>query len=220
MDQEMKIEPAESNCFAELEEETFIKVENVCKPKLETNEYALLEIEIKSEISNVNENCSKIEPNPPIKTEKEEAKISEPPTTLTCKPLKEIVRKGQEFTHFIKKQDLNVERQSKIIKIIDDSLRCYKEETKEKSRNVVKQTKVYNFFTKLSSKPKESSQNSNSSNFGQDSSDSGQSSIKSGQNSDAEKFHEEKKFETKGLFMREKVRILMSIRKSTRMIPK
>ena len=87
--------------------------------------------------------------------------------------------------------------------IIDDSLRCYKEEAKEKSKNVVKQTKVYNFFTKLSSKPKESGQNSNSSNSGQNSSnsgqnsgDSGQSSCKCGPNSNAQ-FHEGKKFETK-----------------------
>ena len=43
MDKEIKIEPAESNCFAELQEDTFIKVENVCKPKLESNESALLE---------------------------------------------------------------------------------------------------------------------------------------------------------------------------------
>ena len=204
MDQEIKIEPAESKCFAELQEETFIKIENVCKPKFETDESAFLENppiaskndqgrfscenEIKSEISNVNENCSKIEPDPPIKTEKEEAKISETSAELTCKQLKEIVRKGQEFTNFIKKLDPNVERQSKIIKIIDDSLGCYREEAKEKSKNVVKQTKVYNFFTKLSSKPKESVQNSNSSNSGQNSGDSGQSSIKSGPNSDAQKF--------------------------------
>ena len=40
MDQEIKIEPAESNCFSEL---TFIEVENVCKPIIETNESVLLE---------------------------------------------------------------------------------------------------------------------------------------------------------------------------------
>ena len=107
------------------------------------------------------------------------------------------MKKGQEFTDFIKEQDPNVERQAKIIKLIDDSLECYKEEAKEKSKNVVKQTKVYNFFTKLSSKPKGSGQTSNSSNSGQNSGDSGQSSIKCGPNSDAQQFHEGKKFETK-----------------------
>ena len=126
MDKKIKIEPAESNCFAELKEDTFIKVENVCKPKLESNESALLENpligpkddqgpfscenEIKSEINDVKENCSKIEPNPPIKAEKEEDKIPETPDKLTCKQLKEIVRKGQEFTDFIKEVDTNVER--------------------------------------------------------------------------------------------------------------
>ena len=126
MDQEIKIEPAESKCFAELQEETFIKIENVCKPKFETDESAFLENppiaskndqgrfscenEIKSEINDVKENCSKIEPNPPIKAEKEEDKIPETPDKLTCKQLKEIVRKGQEFTDFIKEVDTNVER--------------------------------------------------------------------------------------------------------------
>ena len=145
----------------------------------------------------MNENCSKIQPDPPIKTEKEEDIIPETPAELTCKQLKEILRKGQKFTDFIKELDPNVKRQSKIIKIIDDSLGCYKEEAKEKFKNVVKQTKVYNFFTKLSSKPKESGQTSNSSNSIQNSGDSGQSSIKCGPNSDAQQFHEGKKFETK-----------------------
>ena len=61
---------------AELKEEIFIKIENVCEPELETNESAVLEdplnvssyaqgllsydvkSEIKTEISDVNENCS------------------------------------------------------------------------------------------------------------------------------------------------------------------
>ena len=145
----------------------------------------------------MNENCSKIQPDPPIKTEKEEDIIPETPAELTCKQLKEILRKGQEFTDFIKELDPNVKRQSKIIKIIDDSLGCYKEEAKEKFKNVVKQTKVYNFFTKLSSKPKESVQESISSNSVPNSGNSGQSSSKSGPNSDAQIFHEEQKFETK-----------------------
>ena len=212
MDQEIKIESVKVDCLAELKEDTFIKVETVCELKLETNESALLEDplnvsrdaqglfscenEIKSEISNVNENCSKIDLDHPIK-EGQEDKIPETPAELTYKQLKEIVRKGQDFTDFIKELDPNVERQSKIIKIIDDSLRCYKEEAKEKSKNVVKQTKVYNFFTKLSSKPEESVQNSNSSNSCPNSGDSGQSSSKCGPNSDAQKFHEGKQFETK-----------------------
>ena len=70
MDQEVKMESV-----AELKEEIFIKVENVCEPELETNESAVLEdplnvssyaqgqlsyikSEIKTEISDVNENCS------------------------------------------------------------------------------------------------------------------------------------------------------------------
>lgn len=126
MDQEIKIEPVKSNCLTEPIEENSIKLETVCELKLETNESVLLEDplnvssdaqglfscknEIKSEISNVNENCSIIEPNPPIKAEKEENKIPETPAELTCKQLKEIVKKGQEFTDFIKELDPNVER--------------------------------------------------------------------------------------------------------------
>jgi len=71
MDQEIKMESV-----AELKEEIFIKIENVCEPELETNESAVLEdplnissyaqgpfsydikSEIKTEISDVNENCS------------------------------------------------------------------------------------------------------------------------------------------------------------------
>ena len=215
MDQEIKIEPVKSNCLTELIEENSIKDEKNCEPKLGTNESTLLEDppnvsrdaqelfscenEIKSEISNVNENCSKMDICVPIKE-----KIPENPAELTCKQLKEIVKKGQEFTDFIKEVDPNVDRQSKIIKIIFDSLKCYKEEAKEKSKNVVKQTKVYNFFTKLSSKPKESAENSlfsisgqKSGDSGPNSSDSGQSSIKCGTNSDAKKFHKWKKFESK-----------------------
>ena len=40
MNQEIKIEPTESNRFSEL---NFIEVENVCKPKIGTNESVLLE---------------------------------------------------------------------------------------------------------------------------------------------------------------------------------
>jgi hypothetical protein len=71
MDQEIKMESV-----AGLKEEIFIKIENFCEPKLETNESAVLEdplnissdaqgpflfdikSEIKTEISDVNENCS------------------------------------------------------------------------------------------------------------------------------------------------------------------
>ena len=171
MDQEIKIEPVESDCLFELKKENFIKVENVFEPKSESNESAFLEDPLKvssdtqgqfscknkinSKISNVNENCSKIDRDRPINTE-EEDKIPKTNTELTSKQLKEIVRKGQEFTDFIKELDPNVERQSKIVKIIDDCLRCYKEEAKEKFKNDAKQTKVNNFFTKPSSKPSSS----------------------------------------------------------------
>ena len=46
MDQKVKIEPVDSDCLAEVKEETFVKVENypdVFEPKLERNESALLE---------------------------------------------------------------------------------------------------------------------------------------------------------------------------------
>ena len=41
-----------------------------------------------------------------------------------------------------------VERQSKVTGIIEDSLKCYREEAKEKAKDAVKQTKLENFFTK------------------------------------------------------------------------
>ena len=46
MDQEIRIESVESDCLTKLKEEHFIKVENfpdVCEPKLERDESALLE---------------------------------------------------------------------------------------------------------------------------------------------------------------------------------
>ena len=71
MDQEIKIEPVQSDCLAEHKKENFIKVEDVLEPKSETNETLLLEDplkvssdaqggfpcdnEIKSKISNVND---------------------------------------------------------------------------------------------------------------------------------------------------------------------
>ena len=101
------------------------------------------------------------------------------------------MKKGQEFTDFIKEQDPNVERQAKIIKLIDDSQECYKEEAKEKSKNDAKQTKVNNFVAKLSSKPKESARNSFYSNSGQKS---------GGPKSEAQEFEEGKKFENKVVY--------------------
>ena len=117
MDQEIKIEPVESDCLFELKKENFIKVENVFEQKSETNESAVLEDplkvssdaqggfscenEIKSKISNVNQNCSKSDNNHPIKAEEEEDKIPKTNAQLTFKQLKEIVRKGQEFTDLI-----------------------------------------------------------------------------------------------------------------------
>ena len=217
MDQEIKIEPVESDCLFEHKKENFIKVENVFEQKSETNESAVLEDplkvssdaqggfscknEIKSKISNVNQNCSKSDNNHPIKAEEEEDKIPKTNAQLTFKQLKEIVRKGQEFTDLIKELDPNVERQSKIIEIIDDCLKCYKEEAKEKSKNDAKQTNVHNFFTKLSSKPKESARNSFYSNSGQKS---------GGPKSEAQEFEEGKIFENKVVHERKSNRLEMT----------
>ena len=89
MDQKIKIESVDSDCLAELKEETFVKVENypdVCVPKLETYESALLEdplnisndaqgllckSEIKSEASDIDEYYSETPICPPIKTEQD-----------------------------------------------------------------------------------------------------------------------------------------------------
>ena len=91
MDQEIKIESFASDCFAELQDEHFIKIENFYEPKLETNESAHLEdplnvsndaqgpfsyeikAEIKSEIDDVSENCSEIV----IKTEQDSLIINQ-----------------------------------------------------------------------------------------------------------------------------------------------
>ena len=81
--------------------------------------------------------------------EQDENTIPENPSELSYKQLKEIVLKGQEFTNFIKDLDPVYERQSKITKNIENSLKCYREEAKEKEKNAVKQTKIGNFFTKL-----------------------------------------------------------------------
>ena len=85
MDQKIKIESVDSHCLAEVKVETFVKVENdpdVCVPKLETYESALLEdplnvsndaqgllckSEIKSETNDVDEYYSET----PIKTEQD-----------------------------------------------------------------------------------------------------------------------------------------------------
>ena len=83
MDQEIKIEPVKSNFLTEPIEENSIKVEKICEPKLGTNESTLLEdppnvsrdaqelfsCEI-SEISNVQENCSKMNICLPINEKK------------------------------------------------------------------------------------------------------------------------------------------------------
>ena len=63
---------------------------------------------------------------------------------LSYKQLEEILKKGQEFTDFIKELDPIVERKSKVTKLIDESLKCYKKEALEKFQKVVIQPKMTN----------------------------------------------------------------------------
>ena len=70
------------------------------------------------------------------------------PAELSYKQLQEILRKGQEFTNFISDLDPIIQTQSKVKKVIDESLRCYREEALEKSKKVVKQTKLELFNKK------------------------------------------------------------------------
>ena len=85
--------------------------------------------------------------NQPRAFEDEELEdIPEYPDELSYKQLQEILKKGQEFTDFIRELDPIVKRKSKITKSIEEYLKCYKEEASEKSKEV-KQTKVTNFFT-------------------------------------------------------------------------
>ena len=54
-------------------------------------------------------------------------------------------KKGQDCTDFIKIRSI-LRRNSRITKVIDDSESCYREETLEKSKKVVKTKKLANFF--------------------------------------------------------------------------
>ena len=69
-------------------------------------------------------------------------------TELSYKQLQEILKKGQEYVDFIKDLDPILERKCKVTKNIEESLRCYKEEALEKSKNMKKQSKMTNFFIK------------------------------------------------------------------------
>ena len=62
--------------------------------------------------------------------------------------MQEILKKGQEFSDFIRELDPIVKRKSKVTKVIQESLKCYKEEASEKSKGV-KQTKMTTFFTNV-----------------------------------------------------------------------
>ena len=97
-------------------------------------------------------------------TESEESNdATENPQNLSLKQLKEILKRGQEFTDLINDLDPIHERQVRVIKDIDKALRCYKEEALEKSKivtNLAKQSKVTSFFTKNVDKPGPSGQKS------------------------------------------------------------
>ena len=67
--------------------------------------------------------------------------VPENPAELSYKQLQEILRKGQDFMDFIQDQDPIVERQSKVTSVIEESLKCYREEATEKAKKVVEQTK-------------------------------------------------------------------------------
>ena len=84
--------------------------------------------------------------------------VPENPAELSYKQLQEILRKGQDFMDFIQDQDPIVERQSKVTSVIEESLKCYREEATEKAKKVVKQTKLDNFFTKAGPSSSKSSQ--------------------------------------------------------------
>ena len=116
MDQKIKIEPVETNCLAEVKEEIFIKVENlsdVLEPKLERNESAFLEdplnvsndakelfsyeikTEIKSETSDVSENCSEIV----IKTEQDSLVINPVSTISGANRSFQCDRCNKQYSH-------------------------------------------------------------------------------------------------------------------------
>ena len=80
------------------------------------------------------------------------------PAELSLKQLKEILKKGQDFTEFISELDPILERNSRVKNLIDDSLKCYREEAKEKSKKV-QQKKISDFFKKSTETSGPSDQN-------------------------------------------------------------
>ena len=50
--------------------------------------------------------------------------IPENPAELSYKQLQEILKKGQEFTDFIRELDPIVKRKSKVTKVIEESFKC------------------------------------------------------------------------------------------------
>ena len=81
--------------------------------------------------------------------ESDEIQVPENPAELSYKQLREILKKSQDLTESIKELDPIFERQSKITAVIDETLKCYREEALEKSKKVVKQTKLEIFFSKV-----------------------------------------------------------------------
>ena len=62
--------------------------------------------------------------------------------------MRDILKRGQEFTDFIKSQVPISARNLKVTTDIDLALKCYKEDPKDKSKLALKQKSIHSFFTK------------------------------------------------------------------------
>ena len=70
------------------------------------------------------------------------------PQELSFKQLNEIINEGQKFIEFVKDIDPQIQRKSKFTVGIEQLLKPYQDEAREKSEKVIRQKKISEFFKK------------------------------------------------------------------------